>query len=459
MKITLEKIDDCNGKLVIDIEEADYTAKVDEELKKIGKTHNIPGFRKGHISVAQLRTRFGKQVKSDVLNNQVYEAAVKYIVDNKINILGQPIPENVKEINLDDKDYTFTYDLGFAPDFNVELDKNVTLPYYQIEVTDKMMEEQDKSLCERFGAQVPGEEVDEKAVVKGTLMELNPDGSVKETEDAVQVINGIVAPFYFKSKDEEQKFIGKKINDKVVFNPYASCEGNAAELASMLNIDKEKAEDHKGDFEMAISEIIVVKLAEHDQEFFDNVFGRDKVHNEDEYNDALKAMIAGSFRGNTDYFFNVESRKYFLDKYGNDIKLPAEFLKRWLKMNNPEAAEDTDWDKEFEQMVPQIKWELISGRIAEQLGVKVEEEDLMARARYIAQQQFAQYGIYNMDEETMADTAKRILADKNYRRRIADEVGELKLFAFIREAVNVDVKTVTMEEFVKMVNPSAGAAE
>ena len=146
MKITFEKIDECNGKLIVNVEEADYAAKIDEELKKIGKTHNIPGFRKGHISVGQLRVRFGKQVKSDVLNNMVYEAAVKYIVDNKINILGQPIPESLKEINLDDKDYTFTYDLGFAPDFKVELDKNVTLPYYQIEVTDKMMEEQDKEL-------------------------------------------------------------------------------------------------------------------------------------------------------------------------------------------------------------------------------------------------------------------------------------------------------------------------
>lgn len=455
MKITFEKIDDCNGKLIVNVEEADYAAKVDEELKKIGKTHNIPGFRKGHISIPQLRTRFGRQVKSDVLNNVVYEAAIKYIVDNKINILGQPIPAELKEINLDDKDYVFTYDLGLAPEINVGVDKNITLPYYQIEVTDKMMEDQDKSLRERFGAQVPGEEVDEKAVVKGTIMELNADGSVKESEDAVQVLNGIVAPFYFKSKEEEQKFIGKKVNDKVVFNPYASCEGNAAELASMLNIDKEKVEDYKGDFEMAISEIIVVKLAEHNQDFYDNVFGRDKVKTEDEYNQALKSMISDSFRGNTDYYFNVEARKYFADKYAADIKLPDEFLKRWLKMNNPEASADTDWDKEYDMMIPQIKWQLVSDKISEKLGVKIEEEDVMARAKFIAHQQFTQYGIYNMDEQTLTDTAKRILSDKNYRRRIAEEVSELKLFATVREAVNVDVKTVTMEEFVKMVNPSA----
>lgn len=459
MKITLEKIDDCNGKLIVNVEEADYTAKVDEELKKIGKTHSIPGFRKGHISVGQLRARFGKQVKSDVLNHEVANAAMNYIVENKINVLGQPLAENVKEINLDDKDYTFTYELGFAPDFNVEVDKNVTLPYYQIEVTDKMLEEQDKSLCERFGAQVPGEEVDEKAVVKGTIMELNPDGTVKESEDAIQVINGIVAPFYFKSKDEEAKFIGKKVNDKVVFNPYASCEGNAAELASMLNIDKEKAEDYKGDFEMAISEIIVVKPAEHNQEFFDNVFGRDKVHNEEEYAEALKAMIAGSFRGNTDYFFNVEARKYFVDKYGADVKLPAEFLKRWLKYTNPDAAADTDWDKEFEAMIPQIKWQLISDYIAAKLGLKIEEEDVLARAKFIAHQQFTQYGIYNMDDQTLTDTAKRILSDEKYRRRITEEVSELKLFALIRDAITVDTKTVSMEEFVKMVNPSSETAE
>lgn len=455
MKITLEKIDECNGKLIVNVEETDYTAKVDEELKKIGKTHAIPGFRKGHISVGQLYARFGKQVKSDVLNHEVANAAMKYIVDNKINILGQPLAMDVKEINLDDKDYTFSYELGFAPEINIEVDKNVTLPYYQIEVTDKMLEDQDKSLRERFGAQVSGDEVEGKAVVKGTIMELNADGSVKETEDAVQVVNGIVAPFYFKSKDEKSKFMGKKVNDKVVFNPYVSCEGNAAEMASMLNIDKEKAEDYKGDFEMAISEIVVVRLAEHDQEFFDNVFGRDKVHNEEEYGEALKSMIAGSFSGNADYYFNVETRKYFVDKYGADIRLPEEFLKRWLKYTNPEADADTDWDKEFEAMVPQIKWQLISGNIAEKLGVKVEDEDVLARAKAIAYQQFTQYGIYNMDEQTLTATAKRILSDEKYRRRITEEVSELKLYAMIRDAVNIDIKTVSMDDFVKMVNPAA----
>lgn len=457
MNISFEKIGDVAGKLTVNVEENDYKAKVNAELKKIGATHNIPGFRKGHINIDQLRRRFGKDVMSDVINETVYHAVIDYIKENKINILGQPLPEKVVAVNMDQKDYTFAYEVGLAPELNIEIDKNVTLPYYTIDITDKMLEDQDKSLRERFGAQVPGEEVDNKAVVKGTLMELNADGTVKESEDAIQVINGIVAPFYFKNKEEEQKFIGKKLNDKVVFNPYNSCEGNVAELSSMLNIDQDKAAEVKGDFEMVITEIIVVKPAEHNQEFFDNIFGRDKVHNDEEYNQALKEMISNSFRGTTDYYFNTITRDYFVDKYGADMKLPEDFLIKWLTYTNPEAAKDADMKKEYAEMLPSLKWQIISDRIADQLKVSIDNDDVLARAKFIARQQFNQYGIYNIDEETVTDTAKRILADKNYSRRIAEEVSELKLFAVIREAVTIDLKTVSFEEFSKMINPAAAA--
>lgn len=457
MNISFEKIGDVAGKLTVNVEENDYKAKVNAELKKIGATHNIPGFRKGHINIDQLRRRFGKDVISDVINETVYHAVIDYIKENKINILGQPLPEKVVAVNMDQKDYTFAYEVGLAPELNIEVDKNVTLPYYTIDITDQMLEDQDKSLRERFGAQVPGEEVDNKAVIKGTIMELNADGTVKESEDAIQVINGIVAPFYFKNKEEEQKFIGKKLNDKVVFNPYNSCEGNVAELSSMLNIDKDKAAEVKGNFEMVITEIIVVKPAEHNQEFFDNVFGRDKVHNDEEYNQALKEMISNSFRGTTDYYFNTITRDYFVDKYGADMKLPEDFLIKWLTYTNPEAAKDADMKKEYAEMLPSLKWQIISDRIADQLKVSIDNDDVLARAKFIARQQFNQYGIYNIDEETVTDTAKRILADKNYSRRIAEEVSELKLFAVIREAVTIDLKTVSFEEFSKMINPTAAA--
>ena len=447
MNITFEKIDDVNGKIVAQVEEADYASKVDAELRKIGNTHNIPGFRKGHISLPQLRQRFGKQVKSDVLNRSVYEAVVDYIKEQKLNIIGQPIAEEIKEINLTDKDYTFTYEVGIAPAIDLKLDKEVTLPYKAIEVTDQMVADEDKSLRERFGAQVPGEEVDEKALVKGTIMQLNEDGTVNDAEGAIQVISGIVAPMYFKSKEEADKFIGKKVNDKVVFNPYNSCEGNAAELASMLNIDKEQASEVKSDFEMSIAEIIVVKPAEHDQEFFDNVFGRDKVHNDEEFDKAIRNVLAVQFRSTTDYFSNLELKKYLMDTYGN-LNLPKEFLKKWLKLANEENIdENTDMDKVYDEVLPDLTWQLIKEAIAAKFDVKIEEADIVARTKFIAQQQFRQYGIFNADEATIATAAKHILADKNYRRHIVEEVSDLKLFAVVRENVTLNVEEVSLEDY------------
>lgn len=450
MNVTLDKIDNVTAKVFVNVEVKDYADKVKKELRRFAETHSIPGFRKGHVPMDQLRRRFGKQVKSDVINNEVYNEVIKYIQSNKINILGEPLPEEIKEITLEDTDYNFGYEIGLAPEMDIVLDKEVKMPYYRIEVSKEMLDEQDKSLRERFGAQVPGEEVDEKAIVKGTIMELNDDGSVKESEDAIQVINGIVGPFYFKSKEESDKFIGKKINDKVIFNPYKSCDGNEAELASMLNIDKSRASVVKGDFEMSISEIIVVRPAEHDQEFFDNVFGRDKVHNEEEYVKASTEMIANSLRGNSESVFNFQAQKSLVEKYG-DMELPAAFLKKWLIARNKELN-DGNIDKEYEDMLPSLKWQLIKEHIAGKLGVKIEEADVLAHAKAIAYRQFAQYGITNMDDETITDTAKRILSDKSYRSRIVEQVGDVKLFDVIKNAISLDVKNVSLEEFKEIAN-------
>lgn len=337
------------------------------------------------------------------------------------------------------------------------LDKTVTLPFYKIEVNQEMMDEQDKNLRERFGAQVPGEEVDAKAVVKGSIMELNEDGTVKTTEDAIQVVAGIVAPFLFKGKEEADKFLGKHVGDKIAFNPSKAADGQVAEIASMLNIDKEKAAEVKADFEFVISEIIVLKPAEHDQDFFDDVFGKDKVHNEEEYNEALRNMIAASLAPNSFQMFNRDAHDWLVKTYG-DMKLDNGLLKRWILLQDKNATAE-QLDQDFDKMLPGIKWEIISGEVAEKLGVKVEEADLLARASFIARQQMQQYGMYNMDEETVTDMGKRILADKNYRRHIAEEVEELKTFDALRNAITLDEKTVTLDEFRKLANPEAAQAE
>lgn len=449
MNVTLDKTSDIEGKFIVNVEEADYEKKVKDELKKIGREAHIPGFRQGHVPAGQIKARFGKQAKSQVLNDTVYEAVINYIRDNKLNVLGEPMPVEVKEVNLDDKDYTFEYEIGLAPVLDIKLDKDVKLPYCTIAVSDEMLAEQDKSLCQRLGSQVPGEEVDERAVVKGVLMQLNEDGTVNENPGAIQVVNGIVAPFYFKDKDEAAKFAGKKVDDKVVFNPWKSCEGNAAELASMLNLDKNIAADVKGDFQMTISEIIVHKPAEHNQEFFDNVFGKDKVKDEDEYKKALTEMIARDLAGNSEQLFQADAEKYLIDKYG-DMQLPVAFLKKWLVARNEELTAE-NIDKEFEAMLPSLKWQLIRERVSAELNVELKEEDLLDYAKGVAYHQFAQYGITNMDDETIEQSAKRLLNDRETRSRLVERLSDLKLMNAVKGAVTLEDKTVSLDEFRELV--------
>lgn len=448
MNITFDKAGETCGKITVSVTPEDYEAKVTEKLKEIGKKHTIPGFRKGHISLPQLRQRFGREVKSEAINDVVINAVFDYIKENNIKVLGQPMPAEAKEIDLNEKDYTFSYDVALWPELNIVLDKTVKMPFYTIGVTNQMIDEQDKALRERFGAQVPGDEVDAKAVVKGSIMELNEDGTVKETEDAIQVVSGIVAPFLFKGKEEADKFLGKKVNDKVVFNPAKAADGAVAEIASMLNIDKDKAADVKADFEFVISEIIVLKLAEHGQDFYDDVFGKDKVHTEDEYKAAVKNMIAAQLAPNSFELFNRDAHDYLMKTYG-DMKLDNDLLKRWMLLSDRQMKAE-ELDANFDSMLPGIKWEILSGEVADMLKVEVTDDDLLGRAKAIAAQQLQQYGMYNMDEETVTDMARRLLADRKLKQQIASQCEDFKMFDAIRAAVTVEQKEVSLDEFKKL---------
>ena len=449
MNVTLDKTGNVSATLTVSIVENDYQEKVKKELKEIGKRHVIPGFRQGHVPFGELNRRFGKQVTSDVINHEVYETVVNYIRDNKLAILGEPLPVEVKELDLkNEKDFTFQYEIGLSPEMDIVVDKNLHVSYVNIDVTDEMINEQDASFRERFGAQVPGEQFEPKALVKGTMMELNADGSIKEGEGAIQNLSAIVAPMYFKGKDEGVKFEGKKVGDKVVFNPWNTCDGNVAELASMLNVSKEVAGDVKADFEMAISEIIVVRPAELNQEYFDNVLGKGKASNEEEYRAGIKAMISAELSRNSEMMFRIDTEKAMVEKWGN-VELPDTFLKKWLMARN-ESLTDENIEAEYEKMIPSLKWQLIKERVAALCEVKIEENDVMNQAKMVAASQFAQYGMTGMDDATISDYAKRLLENKEYRSRIIEEVGDAKLFVAIKEKISLDEKTVSIEEFKEL---------
>lgn len=446
MNITANSTDAVNMRLTVSVEENDYKEKVNEDLKKIGRTHTIPGFRKGHISLADLKRRFGRQVTSDVINQVVFDAVIKYIEDNKLNVLGQPMPVEVKELDLkNEKDFTFEYDLGLAPQLDIKVDKDVKLPYYDIEVSDEMIDEQDKNFRKRFGAQVPGEEFEPDALVKGAIMQLNEDGTVKEGDDAIQVVSGIVAPMYFVDKAEAAKFEGKKVGDAVVFNPRKAADGNITELSSMLNISKERTSEVNGDFQMTISEIIVVRPAEHNEEFYTNVFGKDKVKDEKEYRNAVRQLIADELSQNSHMIFRFTARKALVEKYGN-MQLPDEVLKKWLISRNEDLTAE-NIDESYPRISEDLKWQLIKEHVAKLLNVNITEDDLLQLAKNMARRQFEQYGMTNIDDETIAKYAQNILDDKNFRGRLVEQAGDIKFYAAVENAVTLEHETVSLDQF------------
>ncbi|MDE7437831.1 MAG: trigger factor [Muribaculaceae bacterium] len=443
MKVDYVKIDDVNGEITVTLEEQDYADKVKKQLKEIGKNHAEPGFRPGKVPAGLIQKKYGSAVKYDIINKEVGNAVFDYIKENKLHVLGNPVPQQGNDFDIEAKDFTLKFKVGIAPEFETKVNKDLSVPYYTIKVSEDMINKQDELLTRRFGKQEPGEEVDATALVKGVITELDENGQPQE--GGVVVENAIVAPQYFKSEEQRNLFLGKKVGDVVKFNPAATCDSNPTEMSSMLNIDKSEVEAHKGDFNFDIKEIIVLKPAEHNQEYFDMVFGADKVHNEEEYFAELKKIIEAGLSNDSDYRFTIDARKAIQDAIGT-LQLPAEILKDFLKNQN-EALNDENIDEEYTRLIPELEWELEKEAIASQLDIKIEEEDLLNTARQIAQTQFAQYGMNSVPAETLDRYASDILKDQKARTQIYNQTVDNKLFNGIRASVTLDNKEVNVEEF------------
>ncbi len=444
MKIDFEKIDDVNGVVTVSIEPADYADDVKKEMKKIAKTHAEPGFRAGHVPAGLLEKKYGKSVKYDVVSKAVGNALYKYIEDNHLPVLGQPIPYKENDLNPDEVNYTLKFKVGLAPVLDLKADKDLQIPYYKITVTEEMVNEQDERLRSRFGKQEKGDEVDATALVKGVITELNEDGTVKE--DGVVMENGIVAPQYFKSEAQKALFIGKHVGDKVVFNPWDTCEGNESELSSMLNIDKDQVPLHKGDFEFDIKEIIVLKPAELGEEYYKEVFGPDgTVTDEAGYRAAVKVMIENGLANEENYRFTIDAHDVILDKV-KEAPLPDEILEEYLVMNNQDIDEN-NVKEIYNGMKNSLLWDLAKESIMTQLGITLTDEDVKSTAKMLARQQFAQYGMANAPEEAVDRFAEDILKDKKSIDRLRQSALDSKFFNALREAVTVDVREVSVEGF------------
>lgn len=448
MNVSLKNIDAVSGIVKLEIVKADYAEQVEKSLRNFRQKANVPGFRKGMVPMGMVKKMYGKHVLVEEVNKLVSENLFSYIRENKLNILGEPMPNESeqKPINFDtQEDFEFCFDVALAPEINIALSKSDKLPYYEVAIDDEMLNQQIDAYTANFGTYDKADEVEEKDMVKGTVAELE-NGSPKE--GGIVVEEAVLMPAYMKDEAEKAKFVGAKVNSVVVFNPNKAYEGAEAEIASFLKVDKEAVAGITGDFSFEITEITRHQKAEMNQELFDKVFGEGVVTSEEEFKNKIKDALTDQFTPQSDYKFLLDAREVLVQKAG-EMKFADDMLKRWLvAANENTTAEKVEED--FPKMIEDLKYQLIKENLVKSNNLKVEDEDIEAFAKRVAQAQFAQYGMLSVPEDVLANYAKDMLKNKQTLQNIIDRAVEEKLAAWLKEQVELDVKEVSTEEFGKL---------
>ncbi|RGM48009.1 MULTISPECIES: trigger factor [Bacteroides] len=449
MNVSLQNIDKVSALLTVKLEKADYQEKVDKSLKHFRQKAQVPGFRPGMVPMSLVKKMYGKSVLAEEVNKVLSEAVYKYIQDNKVNILGEPLPneEKQKEIDFDTmEEFEFLFDIALSPEFKVEVDAKDEVDYYTIDVTEEMVNNQVKAYTQRNGKYEKVETFEGNDMMRGLLAELDEEGNTKE--GGIQVEAAVMMPSYMKNDEQKAIFANAKVNDVLVFNPYAAWDGNAAELASLLKIEKEAATGMKSNFSYQVEEITRFVEGELNQEIFDQVFGKEVVKSEEEFRTKVKEVVAAQFVADSDYKFLIDVRKMLMEKIGT-LEFPDVLLKRIMRLNNPDKDEKFVEDN-YAKSIEELTWHLIKEQLVKANDIKVEQEDIANMAKEATRAQFAQYGMLSVPEEILENYSKEMLKKKESVEGLVNRVVETKLAAALKSQVKLNNKTVSAEEFNKM---------
>lgn len=447
MNVLQNNSDAVNATLLVQVTSADYTEKVKKAINAYRRKAQFPGFRPGTYPVALIKKQFGSSFLAEEVNKLVSEALYDHITNNKIEILGEPLPTaDFKAPELvEGNDFEFSFDIAIAPSIDLELTKKDKITYYTIDVDKKMIEQQTASYRGRFGKYVKADDTAEKDVIKGMLVELDEAGN--EKEGGVKVENAMISPAYMKNADEQKKCYGKKIDESFDFNPYKAFNGSEVELASLLKLDKEQAKEFKSDCRFTVKEITRFAQAEMNQEFFDNCFGKDVVKSEAEFEAKIKEELQKQFVADSDIKFILDMRQTVIDGL-KDVKFPEEFLKRWLKETNKDMT-DEKIESEFSKMLDDLKWQLFKDKTAKAADIKVEKADIEAVAKKQAKAQFAQYGMISVPDDILDNYVQEMLGNKDGRKNATERAFENKVMDILKEKVTLESKSISFDEFNK----------
>jgi len=450
MKVSFENPDKINGLLTITVEEDDYKSEVEKTLKDYRKKANVPGFRPGQVPMGMIKRQFGSAVKMDAVNKIVGEQINKYIADNKINMLGQPLASEAQQPQDLEKEapYTFIFDIAVAPEFDIELTAKDKIDYYDITVDDALIDRQVEMFASRLGKNADVEEYADGDVVKGDLRELDEKGNTKENGLTVEA--AMVMPEYIKAAAQKKLFKGAKVGDVITFNPRKAYKDRDAELASLLKVGKDKLAQHEGDFSYQITNIQRFENHPVDQELFDQTFGKGQVKDEKEFRAKIAEGLKKQLEMDSDYKFLQDVRKYAEEKVGQ-LTYPDALLKRVMKENNKEKDQEFI-DKNYEASIRELTWSLIRNKLSEKAQIKVNDDDVRNAARETARVQFAQYGMNNVPDEYVNNYADQLLKKQESVQQFVDRAVDLKLIEAIKKVVKLNKKSISLDDFNKMMS-------
>ena len=459
MKISFENPDKLNGLLTIVVEEADYKEEVEKALKDYRKRANIPGFRPGQVPMGLLKRQVGPQVKMDAINKILGENLQKYIVDNKIHMLGQPMASETQEAVELEKPapYTFKFDIAVAPEFNIELTNKDTIDYYEIKVDDKLIDQQVEMFANRAGHYDKAEEFEpeKRDMLKGDIRELDANGNT--LEGGITVEGAVMMPQYIKVDDQKKLFDGSKLGDIITFNPRKAYPEGDAEIASLLKIDRKEVENHTGDFSYQITEISRFVNAENNKELWDSVYGAEaNINDEAAFRAAIAEGISKQLERDSDYKFMQDLRAY-ADKKVGDLQFPDALLKRVMLANNEDKGAEFV-EKNYEPSIKELKWNLVRDQIAKANNIQVEDADIRESAAQMARAQFAQYGMNNVPNEYVNNYVEEMMKKRENIDSFIEAALDRKLSVALKSVVKLKKKSVSLDEFNKLMMPAEEAA-
>ena len=449
MKISFENPDKINGLLTIVVEEEDYKNDVEKTLKDYRKKANVPGFRPGQAPMGMIKRQFGPSVKMEAVNKIIGQQIYKYVQDNKIQMLGEPLTsEKQAPVDIEkDGPYTFMFDIAVAPEMKVSLTGRDKVDYYKIVVDDKTIDQQVDMLASRSGSYEKAENYEGNDMLKGDLRELDENGNTKE--GGITVESAVLMPSYIKVDDQKKLFDGAKLGDIITFNPRKAYPDNDTEVSQLLKIERDAVKDMESEFSYQITEIQRFKKHEVNEELFKQVFGEDTdVKDEAAFRAKIAEGLQEQLVNDSDYKFILDVREHCEKKVG-ELTYPDALLKRIMLANNKDKGEEFV-EKNYEQSIKELTWHLIKEQLIKAQDIKVNDEDIKETAKEAARAQFAQYGMTNIPEEYIENYANEILKKGDSVDALVDRSIDRKLATALKSAVKLNEKEISVEDFNKM---------